>query len=230
VLLLVDAVEGHAATRFVTRKALALGLKPIVVSNKIVGRVPAPISSSMRRSTCSTSWGAQEEQLDFPSWRVGTERYAVDRSRVPSFAPSALQRPALRSADRREVGFDAAAVRGDSCATSGADRIPDGTRCSCRSARSISPATSARSGIAGCAAAHTRRAGRDRIDGPEGRRCAPFNQADVSRGWSGSTVDEGVAGDIVLLNGFDESTSHAVLRSLAPEALPCCGSTSTTLV
>jgi GTP-binding protein len=36
VLLLVDAVEGPMPqTRFVTRKALALGLKPIVVVNKI---------------------------------------------------------------------------------------------------------------------------------------------------------------------------------------------------
>ena len=36
VLLLVDAVEGPMPqTRFVTRKALALGLKPIVVINKI---------------------------------------------------------------------------------------------------------------------------------------------------------------------------------------------------
>src|ERR1700678_4754888 len=36
VLLLVDAVDGPMPqTRFVTRKALALGLKPIVVVNKI---------------------------------------------------------------------------------------------------------------------------------------------------------------------------------------------------
>ena len=36
VLLLVDAVEGPMPqTRFVTRKALALGLKPIVVVNKV---------------------------------------------------------------------------------------------------------------------------------------------------------------------------------------------------
>ena len=55
VLLLVDAVEGPMPqTRFVTRKALAQGLKPIVVVNKI-DRAPVPTGSSTRRSTSSTS-------------------------------------------------------------------------------------------------------------------------------------------------------------------------------
>ena len=67
VLLLVDAQEGPMPqTRFVTKKALALGLKPIVVINKI------------DKPTARASWvidqtfdlfdnlGATEEQLDFP--------------------------------------------------------------------------------------------------------------------------------------------------------------------
>ena len=57
VLLLVDAVEGPMPqTRFVTRKALALGLKPIVVVNKVdrPGRAPG-LGRSTRPSTCSTS-------------------------------------------------------------------------------------------------------------------------------------------------------------------------------
>jgi GTP-binding protein len=67
VLLLVDAVEGPMPqTRFVTRKALALGLKPIVVINKV------------DRPGARTDWvinqtfelfdklGATDEQLDFP--------------------------------------------------------------------------------------------------------------------------------------------------------------------
>ena len=57
VLLLVDAVEGPMPqTRFVTRKALALGLKAIVVVNKIdrPGQPPGA-GSSTRPSTCSTS-------------------------------------------------------------------------------------------------------------------------------------------------------------------------------
>ena len=57
VLLLVDAVEGPMPqTRFVTQKALALGLKPIVVVNKIdrPGRARR-LRRSTRPSTCSTS-------------------------------------------------------------------------------------------------------------------------------------------------------------------------------
>ena len=53
VLLLVDAVEGPMPqTRFVTRKALAQGLKPIVVINKIdrPGARPAGRSCSRRQS------------------------------------------------------------------------------------------------------------------------------------------------------------------------------------
>jgi len=67
VVLLVDAVEGPMPqTRFVTKKALALGLKPIVVINKV------------DRPGARTDWvinqtfdlfdklGATEDQLDFP--------------------------------------------------------------------------------------------------------------------------------------------------------------------
>jgi len=67
VLLMVDAVDGPMPqTRFVTKKALALGLKPIVVINKV------------DRPSARTSWvidqtfdlfdslGATDEQLDFP--------------------------------------------------------------------------------------------------------------------------------------------------------------------
>lgn len=67
VLLLVDAVDGPMPqTRFVTKKALALGLKPIVVINKV------------DRPSARTDWvinhtfdlfanlGATDEQLDFP--------------------------------------------------------------------------------------------------------------------------------------------------------------------
>ncbi len=79
VLLLVDAVEGPMPqTRFVTRKALAMGLKPIVVINKI------------DRPGARTDWvinhtfdlfdklGATEEQLDFPViYASGLNGFAV---------------------------------------------------------------------------------------------------------------------------------------------------------
>jgi len=67
VLLLVDAVEGPMPqTRFVTKKALALGLKPIVVVNK-VDRPGARIDYVVNATfDLFDKLHATEEQLDFP--------------------------------------------------------------------------------------------------------------------------------------------------------------------
>ena len=67
VLLLVDAVEGPMPqTRFVTRKALALGLKPIVVINK-VDRDGARAQWVINQTfDLFDRLGADESQLDFP--------------------------------------------------------------------------------------------------------------------------------------------------------------------
>ena len=67
VLLLVDAVEGPMPqTRFVTKKALALGLKPIVVVNKVDR--PGAREDYVVNATFDLfdKLGATEEQLDFP--------------------------------------------------------------------------------------------------------------------------------------------------------------------
>jgi len=67
VLLLVDAVEGPMPqTRFVTRKALALGLKPIVVVNKIDRPGARPDWVVNATFELFDKLGATEEQLDFP--------------------------------------------------------------------------------------------------------------------------------------------------------------------
>jgi GTP-binding protein len=67
VLLLVDAVEGPMPqTRFVTRKALALGLKPIVVINKIDRPGNRPDWVIGHTFDLFDKLGATEEQLDFP--------------------------------------------------------------------------------------------------------------------------------------------------------------------
>src|SRR5438128_5103989 len=67
VLLLVDAVEGPMPqTRFVTRKALAQGLKPIVVVNK-VDRPGARAEWVVNQTfDLFDKLGASEDQLDFP--------------------------------------------------------------------------------------------------------------------------------------------------------------------
>ncbi len=67
VLLLVEAVEGPMPqTRFVTRKALALGLKPIVVVNKVDR--PGARCGYVINATFDLfdKLGASEDQLDFP--------------------------------------------------------------------------------------------------------------------------------------------------------------------
>lgn len=67
VLLLVDAVEGPMPqTRFVTKKALALGLKPIVVVNKIDRPGARPDFAIDTTFDLFDKLGATEEQLDFP--------------------------------------------------------------------------------------------------------------------------------------------------------------------
>ncbi len=67
VLLLVDAVEGPMPqTRFVTKKALALGLKPIVVVNK-VDRDGADADNAVNLTfDLFDKLGASDEQMDFP--------------------------------------------------------------------------------------------------------------------------------------------------------------------
>src|SRR5450756_1908301 len=67
VLLLVDAVEGPMPqTRFVTRKALALGLKAIVVVNKIDRPGARPGWVADRTFELFDKLGANDQQLDFP--------------------------------------------------------------------------------------------------------------------------------------------------------------------
>jgi GTP-binding protein len=83
VLLLVDAVEGPMPqTRFVTRKALALGLRPIVVINKIDRPGARPDWVASQTFDLFDRLGASEEQLDFP---------VVYASAVNGFALTAMR-------------------------------------------------------------------------------------------------------------------------------------------
>ncbi|MCW8919658.1 MAG: translational GTPase TypA [Gammaproteobacteria bacterium] len=67
VLLLVDAVEGPMPqTRFVTQKALARGLKPIVVVNKVDRPAARPEWALDQTFDLFDRLGATDEQLDFP--------------------------------------------------------------------------------------------------------------------------------------------------------------------
>jgi len=68
VLLLVDAFEGPMPqTRFVTQKALSLGLKPIVVVNKVDKENCRPDEVHEQIFDLFFNLGATEDQLDFPT-------------------------------------------------------------------------------------------------------------------------------------------------------------------
>ena len=67
VVLLVDAAEGPMPqTKFVTAKALALGLRPIVVMNKVDKHDAEPDRALNEVFDLFANLGASDEQLDFP--------------------------------------------------------------------------------------------------------------------------------------------------------------------
>lgn len=85
VLLLVDAVDGPMPqTRFVTQKAFAQGLKPIVVVNKIDRPNARPDWVVDRVFDLFDNLGATDEQLDFP---------VIYTSAVKGFATFDWQQP-----------------------------------------------------------------------------------------------------------------------------------------
>ncbi|SDX62523.1 translational GTPase TypA [Roseicitreum antarcticum] len=67
VVLLVDAAEGPMPqTKFVTAKALALGLRPIVVLNKVDKQAAEPDQALDLVFDLFANLGADDDQLDFP--------------------------------------------------------------------------------------------------------------------------------------------------------------------
>jgi len=91
VILLVDSAEGAMPqTKFVTGKALALGLKPIVVVNKIDRPDGRPQEVLDEVFDLFASLDANDEQLDFPSlWASGRDGYASsdESAREGTLAP-----------------------------------------------------------------------------------------------------------------------------------------------
>lgn len=109
VLLLVDAVEGPMPqTRFVTKKALALGLKPIVVVNKI-DRPGARIEWVINQTfELFDKLSATEAQLDFPVvYASGLNGYAGLDSSVCEGDMRPLFETILEYVPRHPVDLDA---------------------------------------------------------------------------------------------------------------------------
>lgn len=103
VLLLVDAFEGAMPqTRFVTQKALALGLKPIVVVNKVDKENCRPEEVYESIFELFFNLEATEDQLDFPviygsskngwmstDWRIPTDDITTLLDAILEFIPPA---------------------------------------------------------------------------------------------------------------------------------------------
>ena len=204
VLLLVDAVEGPMPqTRFVTKKALALGLRPIVVINK-VDRDGARCDWVINKTfDLFDKLGATEEQLDFP---------VVYASALNGYATLDL---AQKSTDMRPL-FDAVLKHVPA---------PD-TNVDAPLQLQIS-ALDYSSFVGRIGVGRVRR-GRVRpgqdvmvLNGNNPPKRARINQVLGFRGIERVPLDEALAGDIVLINGIDEVGIGVTLADVSqPEALP----------
>ncbi len=204
VLLLVDAVEGPMPqTRFVTRKALALGLNPVLVVNKIDRPGARPDWVVNATFDMMDKLGASERQLDFPvvyaSALLGTA--TLDLSR-----PGADMRPLFRTIIERVQ-----APKGD----------PDGPLQLQISNIDYSSYVG-RIGIGRIARGRLRPA-QEILVLHEGREPAKAKVGQVMgfRGLERIPMDEASVGDIVLVTGVEETAIGVTLADpLAPEALP----------
>ena len=108
VLLLVDAVEGPMPqTRFVTQKAFAQGLVPIVVINKIDREGARPDWVIDQTFDLFDRLGATDEQLDFPIiYASALEGYAGEKSDVRSGDMSPLFETIVKHVPHPDVDAD----------------------------------------------------------------------------------------------------------------------------
>ena len=113
VVLLVDAAEGPMPqTKFVTSKALALGLRPIVVLNKVDKPDAEPDRALDEVFDLFANLGADDDQLDFPSlYASGRSGWADTELDGPRKDLSALfdlvvaHVPAPKQADAKDAPF-----------------------------------------------------------------------------------------------------------------------------
>lgn len=209
VLLLVDAVEGPMPqTRFVTKKALALGLKPIVVINKIDRPGARPDWVINQTFDLFDKLGATEEQLDFP---------VIYASALNGFAGFTDDAEELKKIGNMKAIFDTilekVPVRDDD---------PDGPLQMQISSLDYSSYVG-KIGIG--------RIKRGRIkplqevlimNGPDSEpKRAKVNQVLKFQGLERKLVYEAEAGDIVLINGIEEIGIGTTLTDVNhPDALP----------
>ena len=205
VLLLVDAQEGPMPqTRFVTRKALALGLKPIVVINKIDrpgARAEWAINATFE---LFDKLGATEAQLDFPVvFASALNGYASLDANVREGDMKPLFDAILEHVPAREDDQDGPLQLQISSLdySSYVGKIGIGriTRGRVRALQDVII-----------------------MNGPDSTPVkARINQVLNFKGLDRVLVDEAVAGDIVLINGIEElGIGTTVCAPEVPDALP----------
>ena len=207
VLLLVDAVEGPMPqTRFVTRKALAAGLKPIVVINKIDRPGARPDWVINATFDLFDKLGATEDQLDFPV-----------ASALNGYAGLTDDVEELQKIGNMRAVFDAVIkyvpVREDDAEAPLQLQI-----CSLDYSSYV--------GKIGIGRVHrgTLKAGQSVMimNGPDDTpKPAKINQIMQFEGLDKKIVESAQAGDIVLVNGIEELNIGTTITDPAhPEALP----------
>jgi len=206
VLLLVDAVEGPMPqTRFVTRKALALGLKPIVVVNK-VDRPGARADWAVNQTfDLFDKLGATEAQLDFP---------VIYASALLGFARKNLKDEGTDMGPLFDAILEHIPVR--------TDEDPEGPL-------QLQICSLDYSSYVGKIGIGRIRRGRLKaaqevlvVNGPGATPVkAKVNQILMFEGLERVQVDEAQAGDIVLVNGVEEVGIGVTITDLEhPDALP----------
>ncbi len=205
VLLLVDAVEGPMPqTRFVTRKALALGLKPIVVINKIDRHGARPEWVIDQTFDLFDKLGATEEQLDFPVvYASALNGYAAltateNPGHMEALFDTVLQHVAAPGGDEdASLQLQISALDYNSfVGRIGVGRIRNGR---IKPGQQVLVATG--------------------VDGE--RRTAKINQVQIFSGLDKALVDSASAGDIVLINGIEELNIGVTICDLSnPQPLP----------
>ena len=213
VLLLVDAVEGPMPqTRFVTKKALALGLRPIVVVNKIDREGARPDWVINNTFELMDKLGATEAQLDFPVvYASAINGYAMLDLKTPATDMRALFDTVLKYVPAPECDADAplqlqisALDYSTYVGRIGIGRVRRG---------SIKPAQDVMV-----------------IIGDKPPKKARVNSVQGFQGLNKVPLDIAEAGEIVLISGIEELAIGCTLADMEnPEALPILGVDEPTL-
>ncbi len=213
VLLLVDAVEGPMPqTRFVTKKALALGLKPIVVINKVDRDGARPDWVINATFELMDKLGATEEQLDFPVvYASALNGYAMLDLKEPATDMRALFETVLKYVPAPDCDADAplqlqisALDYSTYVGRIGIGRVRRG---------SIKPAQDVMVMI-----------------GDKPPKKARVNAVQGFQGLNKVPLDIAEAGEIVLISGIEDLAIGCTLADMEkPEALPILGVDEPTL-